>query len=65
MRRKETEELERRAVNFFKGDFGRLQDLHPRIGASKAVRMMVREHIRRAESKTETQTPNVPVEEIF
>ncbi len=66
MRRKETEELEKRVVNFYKGDFGKLQDLHPRIGASKAIRLLAREHIRRAEAQAaQNATPvtAAPLEE--
>lgn len=65
MRRKEIEPLEKRIVNFFKGDFDKLRDLHPRIGASKAVRLLVRDHINRAEGKVETAPVAPTVEPLI
>lgn len=49
MRRRENEPLQKHIVNLFEGDFGKMQALHPRLGASKAIRMIVRGHIKKAE----------------
>lgn len=48
MRRKETEPLKKHLISLFKGDFEELQALHPRLGASKATRYLVRAHLKRA-----------------
>lgn len=48
-RRKEIEELKKHLVNLYEGDYEKLQVLHPRLGASKAIRLMVRAHIQRVE----------------
>lgn len=44
-RKREVEDLEKVTLNLFKGDFKTLQDLHPYIGAGKAIRTLVRKHI--------------------
>lgn len=51
MRRREDFPLRKHTLNLFDGDFARLQELHPRLGAAKAVREIVRAHIKRAEER--------------
>jgi len=36
-------------INLFEGDFGRLRDLHPRLGGSLVIRNLVRQYLRRVE----------------
>lgn len=48
MRRKETEPIKKHLIGLFEGDFAEMQTLHPRLGASKAIRYIVRAHIKRA-----------------
>ncbi len=49
MRRKEDLPLQKVTLVLYDGDFARLRDLHPRLGASKVVRMLVRKHIQEIE----------------
>lgn len=49
MRRKEVEPIKKHLIGLFEGDFVKVQELHPRLGASKAIRYLVRAHIKRAE----------------
>ncbi len=51
MRRKEDFPLQKVTLVLYDGDFARLRDLHPRLGASKVVRMLVRKYIREIENK--------------
>lgn len=36
-------------INLFEGDFGRLRDLHPRLGGSLVIRNLVRQYLKRVE----------------
>ncbi len=56
MRRKEDFPLEKVTLALYNGDFARLRDLHPRLGASKVVRTLVRKHIREIEDKANKET---------
>lgn len=50
--------LEKRTMNFFKGDFETLQEMFPGPGASKIIRDMVHRFIARCKAKAEqTQNP--------
>lgn len=46
MRKKEDFPLQKVTVKLYDGEFAQLQTLHPRIGASKVVRMLVHSHIK-------------------
>lgn len=48
--------LQKVTLNLFEGDFGKLQELYPRIGAAKVVRDLVRAHLR----KREEPLPELP-----
>lgn len=50
-RRREDYELEKVTLFLFKGEFGRLKELHPRIGASKIVRDLVHAHLNRIDTR--------------
>ncbi len=39
----------------YDGDFARLRELHPRLGASKVVRTLVRKHIREIEDRSKKE----------
>jgi hypothetical protein len=61
MRRREDFALRRHTMNFYDGDFERLQTIHgTRIGASKVIRDLVRSHLkeidRNAEARNEKTT---------
>lgn len=63
-RRKEPEPLEKETINLFRGDFEKLQTLHPTMGAGKVIRLLVRAHLDKvqASAEQETQTPRMEVE---
>ena len=52
MQRKETYPLQKVTLNLRNGDWNRLQFLHPRDGAGKAIRRLVIKHLRRVEDGT-------------
>ncbi len=52
MRRKEDFPLQKVTLVLYDGDFARLRELHPRLGASKVVRTLVRKHIREIEDRS-------------
>lgn len=43
--RRRGELLKKANINLFAGDLERLQELHPRIGASNVIRLLVRQHL--------------------
>lgn len=47
-----TDPIEKRTVRLFKGDFSRLGELFPGVGAGRAIRALVRQTIQRAEAAT-------------
>jgi len=49
MRKREDRAIYKHTLNLYKGDYVRLQDLYPRIGAAKAIRDIVHAHIRKIE----------------
>jgi hypothetical protein len=52
MRRREDFALRRHTLNLFEGDFERLQTIHgTRIGASKVIRDLIREHLKDIDRK--------------
>ncbi len=56
MRRKEDFPLQKVTLVLYDGDFARLRDLHPRLGASKVVRTLVRKHIQEVEHRANKET---------
>lgn len=50
--RLEDRELQKVTMNLFRGDFERLQNLYPRSGAAKVVRLLVQSHIQTIDTKT-------------
>lgn len=51
MKRKSDYPLEKQTLNLRKGDFARLQELHPQLGAGRVVRELVVAHIDRVALK--------------
>lgn len=60
MPKKESEPLEKETINLFRGDFEKLQQLYPEIGAGKAIRIIVREHL----TKIESQIPKADLPKV-
>jgi len=54
-----TEKLQKHTLNLYAGDFDELQNMFPEVGASVAIRTLVRNYI---ESKRPTlsELPNIP-----
>lgn len=61
MRRMEREPLARHSIKLFSGDFETLQDLHPRLGAGKVVRELVRSHILKAKEAVAQKKATVDI----
>lgn len=53
--------LQKHTLNLFEGDFEELQALFPDIGASAAIRQLVRNAILRAKANDATNHPDVQV----
>lgn len=51
MRRKEQEPLSKVCMNLFEGDFAKLQDLHPDLGAGKVIRLIVRAYLKKIDAR--------------
>jgi len=51
VRRKEYHPLTKQTLNLFSGDWEKLQDWYPRLGAGKVVRELVRAHVRANEEQ--------------
>jgi len=51
MKRNETSPVEKMTVRLYSGDYRRLGELHPHLGANKVIRELVRQHIQRVEAK--------------
>ena len=65
-RRKEAEPLVRVTLNLFESSYARMQDLYPGMGAAKAIRTLVHQHVAQVEAKvaraTEDLVPDIDVE---
>lgn len=48
-------ELKKHTLNLFAGDFSRLDELHPDIGASTIIRKLIRAHIKKVEARLEAR----------
>lgn len=51
-RRSNTEPLTKVTLNLFSKDYERLQAMYPQVGATVAIRALVRQHVNRVEAKT-------------
>jgi hypothetical protein len=64
MRRKSDVPLQKVTLNLFEGDFSRLQDLHPTLGAGAVIRLIVRRHLDAVNnSSNRRQSMPVPAEQ--
>jgi hypothetical protein len=59
MVKKVEEELSKHTLNLFSGDYNRLQELYPDIGAGPIIRRLVRDYL----SKVEAARPPLTVKE--
>lgn len=56
------EELQKHTLNLFPGDYDRLRDMYPDVGAGPVIRMIVRRFIEQVEAGTGEQfDPKVEV----
>lgn len=51
--RKSVTRITKHTLNLFEGDYQRLQELYPKLGAGRAIREVVRSYLRRLESEEE------------
>ena len=45
MKRKEDQPLTKHTLNLYEGQLDKLQELHPRLGAAKVIRMLIKKHL--------------------
>ena len=62
MRREEIP-LQKVTLSLYKGDFDRLREFKPRLGASKVVRLLVRNYINAVEKRVEQRLPRSEIYE--
>ena len=62
MPKKENEELTRHSLFLFAGDFDKLKELYPDVGAAFMVRRIIRQYILKIESKVEGETPETEID---
>lgn len=60
-KRKSDKPLEKVTLNLFKGDFARLGELHPQIGASVVIREMISAHIRSVDETVARTAPSIEI----
>ena len=53
MRRREEIPMQKVTLSLYRGDFDRLRDYFPKLGASKVVRLLVRKYIGEVEKRIE------------
>lgn len=57
MIRKSDVPIRKHTLNLFEGDYERMQVLYPRLGAGRAIREIIRAHIRQIEEATAQSRP--------
>lgn len=57
-------DLEKVTLNLYRGDFGRIQAAYDAIGGSKAIREIVRKHIRELEERMPTEKVDVRLDAL-
>lgn len=63
MGRTTREDLELVTIRLSRGDKDKLTDFYPRIGYNKAVRLLVRKHVKMLEERLNEATPNISIKE--
>ena len=54
MPKKSEEALSKHTLLLFEGDFPRLQELYPEVGATLIIRRLIRKHLLEVDPKTDT-----------
>ncbi len=67
MRRKEDKPLQKVTLNLVEGDFAKLQEVYPRLGAGKVIREIIHAHVRRIDETAQQVTDSLTItpEEIL
>lgn len=66
MRRRETHEISKHTVNFFAGDYAKMQRMYgTRVGAAKVIRDIIHAHIRKVEEDAAQRTPPINSKELM
>lgn len=58
---KPEDELQKHTLNLFRGDYERVQDLFPDIGAGPVIRRVLRSYLERIEMGEIAADPNVEI----
>jgi len=59
-KRKADRPIQKVTLNLYDGDFAKLGELYPELGASRVIRELVSAHVRKVEFKAELLLPPVP-----
>lgn len=62
MRRKSDIPLEKKIFNLYVGDWDKLRNWHPRVGAARVIRELVRRHINEVEARQRKTTVDPELE---
>ena len=52
--RKSKEELQKHTLQLFAGDYAKLQELHPTVGAAHIIRTIIRSYLQKVEPAVDT-----------
>jgi len=55
---RDNEDLEKKTIRLHRGDADILQQFYPRLGYNKAIRVLVRNHIKTLQERTAQTTAN-------
>lgn len=55
------EDLQKHTLNLYRGDYEKIQQLYPDLGAARAIRHIIRQFLDRCESEA-TNMPSAPVD---
>lgn len=61
MARKAEDDLQKHTMSFFRGDYAKVQELFPDIGAGPVIRRIVREFVEKVEAGTKSSVVETEV----
>lgn len=62
MAQKAEDELTKHTLHLFTGDYDKIRELFPDIGAAVIIRRIVRQYVERVEAQPKAATPDVTVQ---
>jgi hypothetical protein len=64
VKRKEDQPLTKHTLNLYEGQLDKLQELHPRLGAAKVIRMLIKKHLDDVQEGVAQKFEPVPPTEV-